>query len=208
MPGTESSWLLSSVLLLLLLSGLEPPAGHGIWFLETLPVMLALPLLYFSARTFPLTPLSYRLITLWCLVLIIGGHYSYSGNPLFGWLQEALDWQRNHYDRLGHFIQGFVPAILAREILLRRTPLEEGRWLFFLVSCVCLAIGASYELLEWWVAVLLQEQADVFLATQGDPWDTQWDLFMALCGAITAQLFLQRIHQHQLTRIHGHLRHR
>jgi len=132
-------------------------------------------------------------------ILMLGGHYTYAEVPLGNWVKDALGLARNHYDRLGHFAQGFVPAILAREILLRKTPLRSGRWLFFLVTCVCLAISACYELIEWWTAVATGEAATAFLGTQGDPWDTQWDMFIALIGAVTAQLLLARGHDRQLS---------
>ena len=131
---------------------------------------------------------------------MIGGHYTYAEVPLGFWVRDAFGLARNHYDRLGHFAQGFVPAILTREILLRRTPLPRGRWLFFLVTCVCLALSACYEFVEWWTALLTGEAATAFLGTQGDPWDTQWDMFFALVGAITAQLALARRHDRELLR--------
>jgi putative membrane protein len=131
---------------------------------------------------------------------MVGGHYTYAEMPLFNWLRDALDLSRNHYDRVGHIAQGFVPAIVAREILLRRSPLQPGKWLFFLVTCVCLAISACYEFIEWWVA-LASGDAVAFLATQGDVWDTQWDMFLALCGAIASQLLLRRWHDRQLAEL-------
>jgi putative membrane protein len=130
--------------------------------------------------------LAYRLVGLHALILIVGGHFTYALVPAGLWLQEALDLARNHYDRLGHLAQGFVPAILAREILLRTTPLVRGRWLAFLVVSVCMAISAAYELIEWLAALISAEAADSFLGTQGDNWDTQWDMFLALCGALSA----------------------
>jgi putative membrane protein len=159
------------------------------------------PILLATRRRFPLTPLAYRLIFVHALILMLGGHYTYAEVPLGYWVKDALSLARNHYDRLGHFAQGFVPAILAREILLRRTPLRPGRWLFFLVTCVCLAISACYEFIEWWTAVATGEAATAFLGTQGDPWDTQWDMFIALVGAVTAQLLLARGHDRQLAAV-------
>jgi putative membrane protein len=132
---------------------------------------------------------------------MLGGHYTYAKVPLGFWLQDALHLARNHYDRIGHFAQGFVPAIVAREVLLRRSPLVRGKWLFFLVTCVCLGISACYELIEWLAAVLGGSAADDFLGTQGDVWDTQWDMFMALVGALASQLLLSRTHDAQLQRI-------
>lgn len=198
---TEPAWLLAGVLLALLASGIAPEADRLTWFLETMPVMIGAPVLLASYRAFPLTPLTYRLLAVHALVLIVGGYYSYAENPLFNWLRDALLLDRNYYDRVGHLFQGFVPAILAREVLLRRSPLTRGKWLFFLVCCVCLAISASYEIIEWWVAIASGEAAVAFLATQGDVWDTQWDMFLALVGALAALLSLARVHDRQLARL-------
>ena len=163
--------------------------------------MLGLPLLIATRRRFPLTPLVCRLLFGHALILMLGGHYTYARVPAGFWLQDALDLARNHYDRLGHLAQGFVPAMLAREILLRRSPLRPGGWLFFLTTCVVLAISASYEFIEWGVALVLGMDADAFLATQGDVWDTQWDMFLALLGGLAAQLLLSRLHDRQVVRL-------
>ena len=168
------------------------------WLLEVLPVLIGAPLLVGSAQRFPLTPLLYRLLFLHALVLVVGGTYTYEKVPLGFWLQDVFHLERNPYDRLGHLMQGFVPAILAREILLRTSPLIRGGWLFFLVTCVCLAFSAFYELIEWRVAVHSGAAADAFLGTQGDPWDTQWDMCCALIGALSAQLMLAALHDRQL----------
>jgi putative membrane protein len=176
-------------------------AEPGTWILEVFPIFLALPLLVATAKRFPLTPLAYRLLFVHALILMVGGHYTYAKVPLGFWVQDALHLGRNHYDRLGHLAQGFVPAIIAREVLLRRSPLQRGKWLFFLVICVCLAVSASYELIEWLAALLGGSSADAFLGTQGDVWDTQWDMFMALVGAITSLLLLSRVHDRQLERL-------
>jgi putative membrane protein len=135
------------------------------------------------------------------LILIVGGHYKYAEVPLGFWMKNAFGFARNHYDRIGHFAQGFVPAIVAREILRRKVGLHPGGWLFFLVTCVCLAISASYELFEWAMAVAAGSKADAFLGTQGDPWDTQRDMLWALIGALTSQLLLARLHERQLVYI-------
>jgi putative membrane protein len=176
-------------------------AEPGTWVLEVFPIFLAVPLLVATATRFPLTPLAYRLLFVHALILMIGGHYTYAKVPLGFWVQDALHLGRNHYDRLGHFAQGFVPAIIAREVLLRRSPLQRGKWLFFLVTCICLAISASYELIEWLAALLGGSSADAFLGTQGDVWDTQWDMFMALVGALSALTLLSRVHDRQLERL-------
>jgi putative membrane protein len=192
--------LLGLTAVALVVSGIGPH-DRTTWWLEVFPVILGAPLLIATRRRFPLTPLLYVLLFIHALILILGGHYTYARVPLGFWVQDLLDLGRNHYDRLGHFAQGFVPAILAREILLRRTPLRPGGWLFFLVCSVCLAFSACYEFFEWWAAVIGGSAADDFLGTQGDVWDTQWDMFLALLGAITAQLFLARLHDRQLARL-------
>ena len=185
---------------LLVLSGIRPYEA-GTWALEVAPVAIVLPVLWFTHRRFPLTPLLYALIFAHAAVLMLGGHYTYARVPLGEWAREAFDLQRNHYDRLGHLMQGFVPAIAARELLLRHTPLRPGGWLFTLVTAVALAISAIYELIEWGAAVALGAGAVEFLATQGDPWDTQKDMLMAWIGALLAQWLLARWHDAQLRRL-------
>ena len=189
--------LLGLTLLALLVSALAP-YDRATWWMEVAPVLIALPILLVTWRGFPLTPLLYRLIFLHALVLILGGYYTYARVPVGFWVQDLFDLGRNHYDRLGHLVQGFVPALVAREILLRRSPLVPGKWLFFLVTCVTLAISATYELVEWATAVLVGEGAMEFLGTHGDPWDSQWDMFLALIGAIAAQLLLARVQDREL----------
>jgi len=193
----EPAVLLALGVVLLVLSRIHAKDGYT-WILEVAPAIVAAVVLLATYRRFPLTPLAYRLILLHACILMVGGHYTYAEVPLGFWVQRAFGLARNHYDRLGHFAQGFVPAILAREILLRRTPLKRGGWTFFLVTCVCLAISAFYEFVEWWTALASGEAATAFLGTQGDPWDTQWDMFFALIGAITAQLALSRVHDRQI----------
>lgn len=197
--ATEPLALLVGGLVALVASGIAPH-DRLTWFLEVLPVLIGVPLLLGTFRRFRLTPLLYRLILIHALILMIGGHYTYAEVPLGFWIQDLFDLARNHYDRLGHLAQGFIPAILAREILLRRTPLTAGRWLIVLVTSVCLAFSALYELIEWGTAVTLGQSADAFLGTQGDPWDTQWDMFMALIGALAAQALLARLHDRQLAK--------
>lgn len=199
-PRYFHSFLLSIVLAVLAWSGWQPK-DLLTWFLEVVPVLIGLPLLILTFRRFPLTPLTYALLTIHAVILMVGGHYTYSEMPLFNWLRDLLELSRNHYDRFGHIAQGFIPAIVAREILLRRSPLQTGKWLFFLVICVCLTISACYEFLEWWVALASGDEAVAFLATQGDVWDTQWDMFLALCGALAAQLMLAHWHDRQLARL-------
>ena len=170
----------------------------GTWFLEVLAALVAAVILVVTYRRFPLSPLAYRLILAQSLILMIGGHWTYAEVPAGDWVRDALGLARNPYDRLGHFAQGFVPAIVAREILLRRTPLRPGRWLTALVLCVVMAVSATWELFEWLSAVVGGSSADDFLGTQGDVWDTQWDMFMAGVGAITSLLLFSRVHNRQL----------
>lgn len=191
-------WFLLGVAVLGLVWSGVAPHDQPTWALEVFPVVIALPLLWFTRKRFPLTPMLYLLIAVHASILMLGGHYTYALVPLGDWARELLDLSRNPYDRVGHFAQGFVPAMIAREVLLRRTPLRRGGWLFFIVVCICLAISACYEFLEWWTAVIMGGQADAFLGTQGDVWDTQWDMFLAGCGAIAAQILLARWHDRQL----------
>ena len=195
--ATEFAILIAVVVAALVWSGIDP-TDRLTWLLEVVWVIAALPLLIATRRRFPLTRLLYWLIAIHCLILIYGGAWTYAQTPLGLWVQEALELSRNHYDRLGHFAQGFIPAILGRELLLRKTDLREGAWLFYLVTSACLAFSAFFEMLEWWAALVWGGEADAFLATQGDVWDTQWDMFLALCGAIAAQLLLGRWHARQL----------
>lgn len=198
--ATEPLILLALTAVALIVSGIHP-YDRTTWYLEVAPVLIGAPLLIATYRRFPLTPLLYRLLFVHSLILILGGHYTYARVPLGFWVQDLMGFARNHYDRLGHFAQGFVPAILAREVLIRKTPLRPGGWLFFLVACVCLAFSATYEFIEWWSAVLGGSAADAFLGTQGDVWDTQWDMFLALVGAVTAQATLARVHDRELARL-------
>lgn len=174
------------------------PRDRFTWLLEVFPVILAVPLLLIIYRRFPLTTLAYVLITLHAIILMIGGHYTYAHVPPFNWLRDLFDFSRNHYDRLGHFAQGFIPAILTRELLLRTSPLRPGKWLFVLVVGSCLAISAVYELIEWAVAAATGAAAEAFLGTQGDIWDTQKDMLLAMIGAVAALVFLGKWHDRQL----------
>ena len=193
----ERGVLVAGVLLALAWSGVAP-VDRLTWVLEVAWVAAGVPLVWFAWRRFPLTRLLCWLLALHAVVLVYGGHYTYAETPLGDWVQEAFDLRRNHYDRLGHFLQGFVPAILARELLLRRTPLVRGGWLVYLVLAACLSFSAFFEFLEWWAALIGGGAADAYLATQGDVWDTQWDMFLALVGAALAQATLARAHDRQL----------
>ena len=197
-PTRTERWLLVAIVLgALAWSGIAPH-DRLTWMLEVVWVVVGLPLVAWTWGRFPLTRLLSWLLVLHAVILIYGGAYTYALTPLGLWFQETFDLARNHYDRLGHFAQGFVPAILARELLLRRTPLPRGGWLFYLVLAAALSFSAFFELIEWWAALVWGGDADAFLATQGDVWDTQWDMFLALCGAIAAQLGLSRVHDRQL----------
>ena len=183
----------------LVASGIAPYERHT-WWMEVAPTLIVLPLLLATRNSFPLTQLAYALICMHGIILIVGGAYTYARVPAGFWVQEWLALERNPYDRLGHFAQGFVPAIVAREILIRVFRLVRGKFLFFVTLSICLAISAFYELIEWWAALALGQGAHEFLGTQGDQWDTQWDMFMALVGAAAAQLFLSRLHDRQIAR--------
>ncbi len=189
--------LLGTFLLILLWSVIHP-RSYFIWILEVFPAIIGAIVLIAIYPKIKLTMLLYCLIWLHALVLMLGGHWTYADMPLFNWLRDEFGSARNNYDRLGHVMQGLVPAIISREVFLRKQIVNGRGWLFFIVTCVCLAISAFYELIEWWVAVSSGTAADDFLATQGDVWDTQWDMFMALCGAVASQLLLARWHERQL----------
>jgi putative membrane protein len=177
------------------------PYDRLTWLLEVVWVIVGIPLVVLSWRRFPLTTLLCCLLAAHALILIMGGYYTYARTPLGNWARDTLDLARNPYDRLGHLAQGFVPAILVRELLVRHSPLRGSRWLAPLVVCACLAFSAFFEMIEWWSALLAGSAADDFLATQGDPWDTQWDMFLALVGAILSLVLLSRAHDRQLRRI-------
>jgi putative membrane protein len=189
---------LIAVLAALVVSGIKP-YDRVTWWMEVAPVLIAAPVLVATYRRFPLTSVLYILISIHALVLILGGAYSYARVPLGFWLQDLLALERNPYDRIGHFMQGFVPAMIAREILLRGAFVSRRGMAAFLSLCVALAFSALYELIEWWAALALGQGADEFLGTQGDPWDTQADMFLALLGAAVALTTLARIHDRQIS---------
>lgn len=191
------------VLLALILSGIQP-YDRATWLLEVSPVLLAAPVLLATHHRFPLSRLLYILVAFHALVLILGGAYTYARVPLGFWVQELFDLQRNPYDKLGHFMQGLVPMLLTREILLRRRYLTPGAMLNFLGICVALAISAFYELIEWWVALIAGGGATDFLGTQGDPWDTQSDMLLALLGASAVLLGIDRLQDRQITALKTH----
>lgn len=191
------------VLLALILSGIQP-YDRATWLLEVSPVLLATPVLLTTHHRFPLTRLLYVLIAFHALVLILGGAYTYARVPLGFWVQELFDLQRNPYDKLGHFMQGLVPMLVAREILLRQRYVTPGAMLNFLAICVALAISAFYELIEWWVALIAGGGATDFLGTQGDPWDTQSDMLLALLGASAVLLGIDRLQDRQIAVLETH----
>ncbi len=198
LPSPRLPLALGLIVLLALAVSAIAPADRVVWWMEVLPAMLAVVLLGATWRRFPLTSLLYWLIAAHALVLILGGAYTYAHVPLGFWLQDVFELARNPYDRIGHFMQGFVPAMIAREILLRRGFVRAGRMAAFLCICVALAISAFYEMIEWWAALIMEQGAAEFLGTQGDVWDTQWDMFLALVGATLAVSLLGRRHDRQL----------
>ncbi|KOO50704.1 DUF2238 domain-containing protein [Priestia koreensis] len=176
------------------------PVDRFTWWLEVTPALIALLLLLVTYDRFQFTTLAYVLIFIHCVILFVGGHYTYARMPLFTWLQDVMDLDRNYYDRLGHIAQGFIPAIIIREILWRNSPLKGSRWLSFIVVSICLAISAMYELIEFGVALMTGKAAEAFLGTQGDVWDTQWDMLFALIGAIVSLILLSYVHTKQLNK--------
>lgn len=204
MDQQRQSYKVPAILLMMLMGvvlwSVIHPADLFTWFLEMIPIPLALGFLIPTYRRFRLTNLAYFLIFFHAVVLLVGAHYTYAQVPLFDWIRDLFGLSRNHYDRVGHLMQGFVPAILTREILIRKSPLRQSRWLIPLTICVCLAISALYELFEWGTAELTGTAADAFLGTQGDVWDTQKDMAFCLIGAILS-LSLYRLHDKQLARL-------
>ena len=192
--------LVALVLGVLAWSGVHP-ADRFTWLMEVFPVLIGLPVLLLTARRFRFTTLVCALLAVHAVILMVGGRYTYAEVPLGFRMQEWFGFARNHYDRIGHFAQGFVPAMVAREILVRRSPLARSRWLPFVVVAFCLAFSAFYELIEWWTALATGTAATAFLGTQGDPWDTQWDMCWALIGAVSALVLLSRLHERALRRL-------
>lgn len=190
------AWILTYTIVLIW-SAIHP-ADYFTWLLEVLPALIGLAVVVGTYQKFKLTNLSYTLILSHCIILMVGGHYTYAKVPLFDWISALFDLDRNNYDKLGHLAQGFIPAIVAREIFKRKSVITRAGWLNFLVVCFCLAFSALYELIEWWVALLTGESAEAFLGTQGYVWDTQSDMAYALAGAVLALALLSKIHDNQL----------
>jgi len=195
-PALQYSWM--AVFLAVLAWSAVNPHDYPTWWLEVLPALIGAAILWYTRETFPLTRLVYVLVLVHCIILMVGGHYTYAEVPLFDWIGEQLGHSRNNYDKLGHFAQGFVPAMVAREIVIRKNVFNSLPWRNFFIVCFCLGFSAFYELIEWWVALLSEEAAESFLGTQGYTWDTQSDMGWALLGALLALTFLGRLHDKQL----------
>ena len=193
------AWI-SSFFIVLIWSGIHPK-DYFTWFLEVAPALIGLIAVSVTYKKFRLTNLSYVLILIHCIILMIGGHYTYAEVPLFDWIRDYFELERNNYDKVGHLAQGFIPAIISREIVIRKSIIIKTAWLNFFVVCFCLALSASYELIEWWVAIYTGESAEAFLGTQGYVWDTQSDMGLALLGAVLSLIILSRLHDKQLNRI-------
>lgn len=192
-------YLFIAVLVALGITGINPH-DYFTWFLEVLPILIGIPILIATYSRFQFSDLVYTFMAIHALILMVGGHYTYAEVPLGYWLKELFHLTRNPYDRIGHFAQGFIPALISREILLRQSPLKPGKWIFFLTITCCMTVSVFYEFLEWAVAMATGEAADSFLGTQGDIWDTQWDMFMAFVGATVSLLLLSRIHTNLMVR--------
>jgi putative membrane protein len=199
MPRTNTALLI--LFLAVFVWSAVRPHDYFTWLLEVFPAIIGIAVIAATHRRFPLTPLLLTLLTLHAVILMVGGHYTYAEVPLGAWMKSAFHLARNDYDRIGHFAQGFVPAMAAREILIRRGVVRGRGWLYAIVVLICLGISAAYELLEWRVAVGTGTRADAFLGTQGDPWDTQEDMATALVGALAAPLLLGRLHDRQIARL-------
>ena len=192
----QAIWI-SVFLAVLLWSGIAPK-DYPTWFLEVFPAVLGGAILWYTRNTFPLTRLVYILILFHCIILMVGGHYTYAEVPLFDWLKDEFDLTRNNYDKVGHFVQGFVPAMIAREIVVRHQVFNHASWRNFFIVCFCLGFSAFYELIEWMVALVSDEAADAFLGTQGYVWDTQSDMAYAMTDAILALVFLRGLHDRRM----------
>lgn len=187
-------------IIVLIWSGINPK-DYFTWILEVLPALIGFIIIAITYNRFRLTPLTYTLILIHCIILMVGGHYTYAEVPLFDWIRDFFGLARNNYDKVGHFAQGFIPAIIAREILVRKSIINITAWQNFLIVCFCLALSAFYELIEWWVALLSGVSAEAFLGTQGYVWDTQSDMALALLGAALALATLSNLHNKQLNRL-------
>lgn len=198
----QATWI-SIFFIVLIWSGIHPK-DYFTWFLEVAPALIGFVVLAATYQKFRLTRLAYTLILIHCIILMIGGHYTYAEVPLFDLIRDFFELERNNYDKVGHLAQGFIPAIIAREVFIRKSVVTNNAWLSFLIVCFCLAFSAFYELIEWWVAISTGESAEAFLGTQGYVWDTQSDMGLALLGAILSLLFLSKFHNRQMSKIKTH----
>jgi putative membrane protein len=190
--------LLTIVAIVFVALGVAPEADRMTWLLENVPVIIGVPILVATYRTFPFTALTYRLIAVHAIILMVGGYYTYEKVPIGNWISDAFALGRNHYDRVGHLAQGFIPAMIAREFLIRKSPLRPGAMLNFLVGCYCMAFSAFFELFEWWTVVAFGSRSDAYLGSQGDIWDAQWDMFMCLIGATISLWLLSKLQDRQM----------
>ncbi len=201
--ATVITYLWAAIFLATLIwSGIDPK-DQFTWFLEVIPAIIGAAVLLFTYRSFRLTPLVYALILIHCIILMVGGHYTYAEVPLFDYLKEVFDFSRNNYDKVGHFAQGFVPALIARELIIRKKIIIGSTWQTFFIISFCLGFSAFYELIEWWVAIATGEDAEAFLGTQGYLWDTQSDMGFALLGAVASLISMSRLHDKQLAHLPG-----
>jgi putative membrane protein len=196
-PLREPTVLVAMLAVVYTVSGWSP-ADRPTWWMEVAPVFVVLPVILWTQARVRFTPIVLRLLAFEAVLVAIGAHYTYSEVPLGRWVSDLIGWERNHYDRFGHFMQGIVPALAFRELLLKTSPLGRGKWMFAIVLSICLALSVGYEFLEWWAAVMFADGATAFLGTQGDAWDAQWDMFLALVGAILSQMLLAGVQDHQM----------
>jgi putative membrane protein len=197
----KKHWILVALFLVGLLVSAIQPHDYFTWILEVAPAIIGLLILLFTYRGFRLTDLTYSLILIHCYILFIGGHYTYAEVPLFDWIKEIFHQSRNNYDKVGHFAQGFVPAMIVREIFVRKEIVRPGHWLSFLTICVCISVSVFYEFLEWLVAIVSGQSAEAFLGTQGYAWDTQSDILYAVIGAVCMVVFVSNIQDKQIVRL-------
>jgi len=207
MPGKEKDIRYHTILLLIFgivfIWSMISPKDYFTWFLEVLPAIIGVLVLILTFKRFPFTKFTYALILLHCCILMVGGHYTYAEMPLFDWIKEVFHQSRNNYDKVGHFAQGFVPAIISRELLIRMKVINGKGWLHFVVLSICVSMSAAYEFIEWFAALIIGEASDSFLGTQGYVWDTQSDMLYATIGAIAALILLSKIHDKKINEIAG-----
>jgi putative membrane protein len=203
MMKNKSMYVCACTLFVIFVWSLIEPKDLFTWFMEAFPILIGLPIFIATRNKFRFTNLVYVLLMIHAAILLVGAHYTYAEVPFFNWLRDHFHLSRNYYDRIGHLAQGFIPAIVMREVLIRNSVIQNKKWLDFLVICFCLALSATYEFIEWWTSLLTGAKGDAFLGTQGDVWDTQWDMLCALIGAIVAIIGFGRIHDHQLNRYDG-----